>query len=227
MTVLLVLLCLSVLLVIDAILSHRRAAAVRPAPAAGTLTAPAAEPVFVAGFDLPGNLRYHRCHTWARPVGGDTVAVGMDDFARRLTGSADSVRLPRVGDWVEQGAPAATLGARNRVADLVSPVAGEVVEVNPALRREPRLATDDPYGRGWLYKVRASHLPAQFRNLLDGPLARRWTEDERDQLDLRLMALSGSVLQDGGEPAPDFAEHLDPAAWRALHATFLLGETTR
>lgn len=224
MTVILVLLTLILLLGIDWAIERRHATRGSPAAATHESAAPilVPEPVFVAGYQLPESLRYHRGHTWARLVGPDTAVVGMDDFARRLTGRADRVKAPDIGTWHEQGDAAFRVEAGSRAAALVMPVGGEVVEVNPSLRGQPSIATDDPYGRGWLCKVRAPHLATQFRNLLDGQLARRWTEDAREQLELRLMALSGSVLQDGGEPAPDFAEHLDADAWKSLSATFLL-----
>jgi hypothetical protein len=104
----------------------------------------------------------------------------------------------------------------------VSPVEGEVVEVNPELAGQPGLASDDPYGRGWVLKVKAPNLSANLRNLLTGRLARKWMEDSREALELRLMALSGSVLQDGGEPAADLGHHLPKADWERLVHEFLL-----
>lgn len=180
------------------------------------------EPVWVAGYQLPESLHYHRGHTWVRPVDAENVVVGMDDFARRLLGPAKDVGLPTVGTWVRQGASGFRVTVDGRATDLVSPIEGEVVAVNDALRDQPSLATDDPYGRGWLVKVRAADLAANLRNLLSGRLARRFVEDAREGLDLRLMALSGSVLQDGGEPVADFAKHLPLADWRGLVGEFLL-----
>jgi hypothetical protein len=104
----------------------------------------------------------------------------------------------------------------------VAPIEGEVVAVNEELKSRPRLATDDPYGRGWVVKVKAAGLAANLRNLLSGSLARRFMEDAREGLDLRLMALSGSVLQDGGEPVADFARHLPDEEWKRLVGEFLL-----
>jgi glycine cleavage system H protein len=223
MVVLLVLLTFVMFLTIDWAVQRRRAPAVHAAAASAPVELmPVAEPVFVAGYQLPESLHYHRGHTWARVVGPDTVVVGVDDFARRLTGRADAVTLPAPGVRVEQGGAAFKLGKDGREAALISPVAGEVVETNPALEGNPSLATDDPYGRGWLVKIRSSALAANLRNLFSGTLARRWTEDARGELELRLMALSGSVLQDGGAPAADFAEHLSPEDWKSLTATFLL-----
>jgi len=214
---------------LEVVLSHRRAAAQRatatvPAPAR-TPSVPmpeAVEPVWVAGYQFPENLHYHLGHTWARAVGPDTVAVGMDDFASRLTGPAQRLEVPDAGSWVQQGSDTFRVDSDGRSAHLVSPVDGEVVEVNPELKNDPTLSTKDPYRRGWICTVRVPGIAANLRNLLSGRMARRWIEETRDQLELRLMALSGSVLQDGGEPARDFARHLDTKDWNVLVEGFLL-----
>ena len=231
MTVLLVLLFFGFFVSLDHVLTRRRAT--RALPAAAPVRAPVEsplpvaaplreEPRWVSGYELPARLHYHRGHTWARPVGPDLVEVGVDDFARRLIGTPRRVRPPRVGTWVRQGVPAGTIHAADRAASVVAPVEGEVVAVNDEVRRDPQALVRDPYGQGWLYRIRSSALATNLRNLMDGTLAERWTEDARDQLDLRLMALSDSVLQDGGEPAPDFADHLEPDEWHRLVETFLL-----
>ena len=227
MVVLLVLLTFVVFLAVDWAVQRVRnpaaqvAPALAPAPAIAA-SAPAEEPVFVAGYRLPEALHYHQGHTWARVVGPDTVVVGVDDFARQLAGRADAITVPAPGSVVEQGGAAFRIAHGGREAGLVSPVAGEVVETNRAVVENPSLVSDDPYGRGWLAKIRSSSLAANLKNLLSGSLARRWTEESRAELELRLMALSGSVLQDGGAPAADFADHLDPEDWKRLTATFLL-----
>ena len=185
-------------------------------------TEPRPEPVWVAGFDMPEQLHYHRGHVWARVIGPDTAAVGLDDFGRRLLGTAHGVELPKVGSYIRQGGKGAHVALEGRGADLISPVDGEVVAVNPELANEPELLSDDPYGRGWLFKIRSTNLAANLRNLLSGSLAHRWMEDSRDQLEHRLMALSGSVLQDGGEPASDFGKHVALEEWMAMVEAFLL-----
>ena len=220
MTVLLVLLTFSAFLLLDWALTRRKTREVVQAVLAPTPEA--LEPVWVSGFQLPEALHYHRGHTWARVLDADTVAVGIDDFARRLVGAPTAVRLPRTGTWLEQGETGFGMQVDGRSAEFVSPVEGEVVAVNEELLREPELASDDPYGRGWVMKLRPAHLGVGLRNLLSGSLARRWMEDARGGLDLRLMALSGSVLQDGGEPTADFARHLPDAEWRRLVSEFLL-----
>jgi glycine cleavage system H protein len=220
MTVFLVISTLVIFILIDYFTSPSTAASEAAALLPDEL--PPVEPVWVAGYQLPESLHYHRGHTWARPIGSGTVAVGVDDFARRLLGSSSKVEPPAVGAWVRQGAPAFGVTVDGRAAELLSPVEGEVVEVNEALRDHPSLPADDPYGRGWIFKVRPTDLRASLRNLFSGSLARRFTEDAREALDLRLMALSGSVLQDGGEPVADFALQLPPQDWRRLVGDFLL-----
>jgi len=200
-----------------------KAAAPTPAPVAATEVAE--EPVWVAGYELPERVYYHPGHMWARVVAPDVVTVGMDDFARRLTGPATDVKLPSIGSWLRQGSKVVTVEADGKRTEMLAPVEGEVVELNRDVRREPTIATSDPYGRGWLFKLRSANLAANLRNLLSGTLARRWTEDAREQLTVRLMALSGSVVADGGEPARDFARHLEPADWHELTSRFFLTGT--
>lgn len=222
MTVLFVLLTFGFFLALDA-WSHRH----EMVPAAIPAHVPEAEalrfePVWVAGFQVPEGLHYHRGHTWVRAIGPDTAVVGLDDFARRLIGPVTRAKLPEVGSWVRQGDRAASVGLDGREAELVAPVEGEVVQTNPLLESEPGLATADPYGRGWLFKVRSSELGRNFANLFSGSLAHRFVEDSRERLQLQLMALSGTVLADGGEPSPDFARHLADEDWHRISREFLL-----
>jgi glycine cleavage system H protein len=219
MTVLIVLAFFAFFIALDYAIAQRRLA--RQVLEQATL-APVGEPAWVAGFSMPESLYYHRGHTWARPLDADTVLVGVDDFARRLIGDADGVRLPARGDWLHQGDRAFALQADGKLAHLVSPVEGEVVAVNPELGKQAALVDGDPYGRGWVLRVKAPKLAANLRNLLSGRLARKWMEDSREALELRLMALAGSVLQDGGEPAADLGAQLPKADWERLVHEFLL-----
>jgi glycine cleavage system H protein len=220
MTVLLVLAFFVALITMDYMVTRYRLA--REAKTLAAAAVPAVEPAWVAGYQMPEALYYHRGHTWARPLDADTVLIGVDDFARRLIGPAAAVKAPARGEWLHQGGRAFALKLEDKAAELVSPVEGEVIDVNRDLAEKPGLASDDPYGRGWVLKVKAPQLAANLRNLLSGRLARKWMEDSREALELRLMAFSGSVLQDGGEPASDLSHHLPKADWERLAHEFLL-----
>jgi len=220
MTVLIVLAFFAFFIGLDYVMTRRRLA--REAAARSFDSLSSVEPAWVAGYQMPEALHYHRGHTWARAVDRDTVLVGVDDFARRLLGAPAAVRTPAKGDWLHQGGQGFGLRLDGKAAELVSPVEGEVVEVNPEVLARPALAAEDPYGRGWILKIRAHNLASNLRNLLSGRLARRWMEDSREALDLRLMALAGSVVQDGGEPVADLARHLPKADFERLVGEFLL-----
>jgi len=219
MTVLIVLAFFAFFITLDYALTRRRLA--RQTQAQAT-PAPDLEPAWVAGYQMPESLYYHRGHTWARPLDATTVLVGIDDFARKLIGSAATLVAPSRGDWLHQGDRAFALELDGRVAALVSPVEGEVVAVNPELGAKSAHVADDPYGRGWVLQVKSPQLASNLRNLLSGRLARKWMEDSREALELRLMTLAGSVLQDGGEPAANLGAHLPKADWERLVHEFLL-----
>lgn len=228
MSVLLMIFVFALFLTMDLVVARRRARRKGELPLASEpvvqpLAAPLSpEPVWVAGYQMPQELHYHRGHTWARFLDPETVLIGLDDFARKLLGKAAGWTMPQVGALVQQGAAGFRAQLDGREADFLSPVDGQVVRVNTDLNKEPNLATDDPYGRGWVMQVRATNPAKDRNNLLSGTLAGRWMEDARERLEWQLMALSGSVLQDGGEPADDFARNLSPEEWRRLVGEFLL-----
>ena len=221
MTAILVILTFAVFLTIDYLLSrHEQVEQEQPE----ALPVASAEPVWVAGYELPSDLYFHPGHTWVRPLGREMATVGIDDFARRLLGRIERVELPSPGRELRQGEPALRIYLDGRTVELVSPVDGEVEEVNAGLRTRPDRLETEPYGRGWLLRIRSRSLGRSLRNLLGGSLAHRWPEDARQRLELRLVALSGSVLQDGGEPVADFVRHLPYSEWRRLVREFLLTE---
>ncbi|MCB1009997.1 MAG: glycine cleavage system protein H [Acidobacteria bacterium] len=225
MTVLFVLLTFATFIALDA-WHQRRQRVFELAPAKLPLSEAAQahlEPVWVSGYLVPEGIHYHRGHTWARQIAPDTAVVGLDDFARRLIGPVSRTKLPEPGAWLRSGDHAARLGVGERMAELVSPIEGEVVETNAQLESTPGLASSDPYGRGWLFKIKAPDLARNFGNLFSGTLAHRFFEDAKEKLQLELMALSGSVLADGGEPAADYSRELTDEEWKRLAHEFLLG----
>lgn len=173
-------------------------------------------------FRVPETLHYHRGHAWAAPEDEGLFRVGIDDFAQRLLGRPDAVELPGVGETVEQGAPGVRLKLDGAAVRILSPVGGEVVAANPEVLREPGLVCTDPYGRGWLMKVRVPRAAVAVSNLLTGKLARAWMDEAAEGLS-RLMGPSlGPVLQDGGIPVSGFARELSPEGWPHIAEELLL-----
>jgi glycine cleavage system H protein len=104
---------------------------------------------------VPGDLQYSEEHEWLR-LDGDVAVVGITDFAQDQLGDIVYVDLPAVGDSVESGAVIGELESTKSVSELYCPVSGEVIARNEALESSAELINTDPYGEGWLIKVRPS-----------------------------------------------------------------------
>jgi glycine cleavage system H lipoate-binding protein len=170
-------------------------------------------------FRLPAGVHLHPGHTWARLESDGLVAIGVDDFAHKLVGPA-KVELPAVGAKVLQGEPALEIGGAKRVP-MLSPIDGTVVAVNPTAR-EWADDREDPYGAGWLFKVKAPRLAANLRQLLTDGAARRVIEEASERLAMRMSPELGRVLQDGGVPIHGIAEALEGDRWDELARSFFL-----
>ncbi|HOH08689.1 MAG TPA: glycine cleavage system protein GcvH [bacterium] len=104
---------------------------------------------------VPEDLLYTNEHEWVR-VEGDVAVVGITDYAQGELGDVVFVELPAVGTAVKQADAFGTIEAVKAVSDLFAPASGEVVEVNPLLTDAPETVNKDPYGEGWMVKVRLS-----------------------------------------------------------------------
>ena len=160
-------------------------------------------PNVVGGFKVPDNLRYHPGHTWAAAETAELVRVGIDDFAAKLVGNVKKIELPTRGQWVRQGQKVAAFRDGDRKIELVSPIEGTVVDINEAAMETPSLAKNDPYGDGWLLEVHSPDAKTNFKNLLNGTLARRWMEEAAARLRAMVPTPAGAFAQDGGIVADD------------------------
>jgi glycine cleavage system H protein len=115
-------------------------------------------------MNIPENLKYTKDHEWAR-IEGDMATVGITDFAQSELGDIVYVELPEVGSQTVQNESFGTIEAVKAVSDLFAPLSGEVVEVNEALADQPELINKDPYGEGWIIKIKLSN-PEEVNNLL-------------------------------------------------------------
>ena len=112
----------------------------------------------------PEELRYTTEHEWAREQGG-LVTVGITGYAAEQLGDVVFVELPAVGRKLESGKPFGVVEAVKTVSDLYAPIAGEVVEVNAALADDPAVVNREPYGQGWMVRIRPSD-PGALAKLL-------------------------------------------------------------
>ncbi|MBN2697737.1 MAG: glycine cleavage system protein GcvH [Bacteroidales bacterium] len=115
-------------------------------------------------MNVPDNLKYTKEHEWVR-IEGDTATVGITDFAQGELGDVVFVEIETVGETMNQGDTFGTIEAVKTVSDLYMPLAGEIVELNPALEGNPELVNTDPYGEGWMIRIKISD-SGGIKNLL-------------------------------------------------------------
>lgn len=116
-------------------------------------------------MNVPVDLKYTKDHEWIR-VEGDTAFVGVTDFAQGELGDIVFIEVETVGETIEEGETFGSIEAVKTVSDLFMPVSAEVLEFNEALNSTPELINKDPYGEGWIVKVKLLD-PSQVKALLD------------------------------------------------------------
>lgn len=114
---------------------------------------------------VPAELRYSESHEWVR-LEGDIATIGITDFAQDQLTDVVYVELPKKGAPIDGKKPFGVVESVKSVSDLYAPFAGEVVETNEALLKTPELINDDPYGRGWMIRVKVRD-PGAVQSLLD------------------------------------------------------------
>lgn len=121
---------------------------------------------------IPADLLYTRTHEWVL-VEGETVTMGITEFAQEQLGDLTFIELPDVGDTFEAGDEIGTVESVKAASELYAPVSGEVVEVNEELEDSPELVNEAPFGEGWMIKIKVKGepegllTPGEYESLLD------------------------------------------------------------
>jgi glycine cleavage system H protein len=216
MTVVLVVLTLAILILIDYAQSRKRVMLTEPKTIISRSPIFKTQPECVSGFRAPGNIRYHPGHTWALRESPTLVRVGIDELAARMIGSAESILLPKRGQWIRQGQKIFSVFKDGTKIELVSPIEGEVTSVNEAVVNNPSLLNGDPYGDGWLLTVISPDAETNFRNLLGGDLARQWMEEETCRLQTKMPAPSAVAARDDGNESSHLPLPVSDRSWTEL-----------
>jgi glycine cleavage system H protein len=217
MTVLLVLFTIIIFIAADNVVQRvRRARAAR-----------ALEPLRAGTFaQLPEGIALAFNHTWMREERKGLTTIGIDAFLSAATGAVESIILPPRESCVVPTTPNVTLRHHGRELLLALPVQGEVVEVNQAVLQNPALASSDPYGSGWLLKVRPFNRPGPRLATVVRQEAAGWMREQMDRAkEFFVMRLPQPVLmQDGGVPANGLLKEFSPEVWKEFQATFLINQ---
>lgn len=115
-------------------------------------------------MNVPENLRYTKDHEWAF-VDGDLATIGITDYAQNELGDIVYIEFPNVGDTFSKGDAIGTIEAVKTVSDIFTPLSGEIIEINEALKDASELVNKDPYGEGWIAKIKLVD-PSEINTLL-------------------------------------------------------------
>jgi glycine cleavage system H protein len=129
----------------------------------------------VAAESYPDDLKYHPEHDWAR-IEGDQATLGITWYAQDSLGELVHFEPPNAGATIAKDASYGEVESVKAVSDLITPLSGEVIEVNPKVVDAPETVNEDPYGEGWLVRIRLSD-PAEAEVLLDAAAYRQLLED--------------------------------------------------
>lgn len=161
------------------------------------------------GFDIPQNYAYHPGHTWVVDEGRQNARVGMDSFAANLLGRIDKLEVTGLNRWVRQGQKLITTTSGDVKVDLVSPVEGVVIAINPEVLRDPTLVGRDAYKSGWVCMVKSPDLKTNLKNLVTGKLVGAWMQNS--VRNVNTAAAGGlATAADGGLPVPGLLAQLTP-----------------
>ena len=127
-------------------------------------------------METPENVKYLKSHEWVRED-GDTYVLGISDFAQDQLGDVVYIELPSAGQTVTEGEGIAVIESVKTASDIYAPFDGEIVEVNDELEAAPDLLNTDPFGEGWLFRIRPSG-PVSGHNLLNAEEYKQAIEDE-------------------------------------------------
>ena len=127
--------------------------------------------------NVPTELKYAASHEWVRNEGNGIYSIGITEHAQELLGDMVFVELPEVGDTLAVGDDCAVAESVKAASDIYAPISGEVVEINEELEDSPETVNNDPYGDGWLFKIKADDV-SELNNLLDADGYNASIEDE-------------------------------------------------
>jgi len=122
------------------------------------------DPIIVDGYEILKDRLYTKTHEWIK-IDGEIGIVGITDYAQKELQDITYVELPDIGIEVSQGEEVATVESVKHTSSIYSPVSGEIVDVNEQLEDEPDIVNKDPYGDGWIFKIKLSN-PDEIKSLL-------------------------------------------------------------
>jgi len=178
---------------------------------------------------IPQGLFYARNHTWMHLERSGATKVGLDDLLLHITGEVKFSQLKHPGDIIHRGDLLTEIDQNGKLLSIVSPVSGKILDTNPILLEHPGVLNEDPYGKGWIYKIKPSNWIAEAKSCFLAEEATNWSEKElvrfKDFLSVTLKDHSPDpsmvILQDGGELCDHSLSALSDEIWQDFQKEFL------
>jgi len=175
----------------------------------------------VHGFRIPQGYYIHKGHSWVKIEEGQTVRLGLDDFALRLLGPLDHFKAPLIGKRMKQSNSEIVIKRGDKTATILSPVSGVVTDVNSRLREEGNLANKDPYTDGWIVRLHSENLRNELKDLYMGSETKEFMEKEVKLLYDVIEESEGLLNIDGGYLGEDIYGKMPKIGWERLTGLFL------
>ena len=181
----------------------------------------------LSDFLMPLGYFFHPGHTWARIQERGEILVGADDFAQKTLGSIDNIALPEVGQEISYNSPAFQLFQGGKQATFMAPVSGTVVEVNQDLVESPQMMNEQPYGTGWVMKIKPTSAAEEIKSLFIADPAVLWLKKEIHSFRDFLSEIAGQkselgmTLADGGVPVSGVMQSFGAGEWEEFQERFL------
>ncbi len=199
----------------------QRRLGVREAPPVSTASTPLPDGPLHWKVEVPEGVFLSPRHAWAILEPDGLVRVGMDDFARQMLGDIDTLDLPALQASLRKGESAVTLFKGHRLARLTTPVSGVVEEVHHLVAVDPQAIARDPYGEGWLFRVRPSSLAHELKGLVVAEDAKEFLGNEVERFRNFAQPFHADLAADGGKPVAGIVPALGSEAWDEFRREFL------
>jgi glycine cleavage system H lipoate-binding protein len=173
------------------------------------------------GFEVPQGYCFHPGHTWVLDEGRQNARIGIDNFAANLMGKVERVEVAGLNRWVRQGQKVWSVTADGNTIDMVSPIEGVIISVNPEVLRDPSLLGRDPYKDGWVAVVKSPDLSSNLNNLVKGSFVGPWMQNSLRRV-TAMTVPAGATAQDGGVPIAGLLGHVEPAVRQQMVKEFFL-----
>ena len=178
---------------------------------------------------IPQGIFYNRNHTWTHLEESGSAKVGLDDLLQHITGEVRFGNLKNPGETINKGEVLTEIRQEGKYLRIVSPISGKIMESNSELDESPQLLNEDPYSRGWIYKIKPSNWVAETKTCYLAEEATNWSMEElgrfRDFMAVSLKKYSSGpamlILQDGGELCDNTLSLFPDEVWKDFQKDFL------